>query len=183
MPALRHFVADHPRDWDFYIHALTYAHSFQPHFSRSITPFQLVLLQPPADCGDPRTIIGHAATRNSPPLEALVKIDAPHGTHPPRRFAGPLQAQFRQPPSPYYLHQEARLLRLPHRRLEVLGRTTPQARHRRHRYLPRHRSVCPHARDSARRWLQRGRVTLPHLFGPSVDPQRLRKHAAHNDRR
>ena len=47
LAALRTYVADHPRDWDLYTDALTYAYNCQPHTSTSIAPFELVLSKPP----------------------------------------------------------------------------------------------------------------------------------------
>ena len=47
LAALRTYVADHPRDWDLYTDALTYAYNCQPHTSTSIAPFDLVLSKPP----------------------------------------------------------------------------------------------------------------------------------------
>ena len=47
LAALRAYVADHPRDWDLYSSALTYAYNTQPQTSTSIAPFELVLSKPP----------------------------------------------------------------------------------------------------------------------------------------
>ena len=47
LAALRTYVADHPRDWDLYTDALTYAYNCQPHTSTSVAPFELVLSKPP----------------------------------------------------------------------------------------------------------------------------------------
>ena len=45
--AIRHYVSDHPHDWDLFTDALTYACNTQPHDSTSIAPFELVLSRPP----------------------------------------------------------------------------------------------------------------------------------------
>ena len=45
--ALRHYISDHPREWDLYVDALTYAYNCQPHSSTKIAPFELVLSNPP----------------------------------------------------------------------------------------------------------------------------------------
>ena len=47
LAALRTYVADHPRDWDLYTDALTFAYNCQPHSSTDVAPFDLVLSKPP----------------------------------------------------------------------------------------------------------------------------------------
>ena len=49
--ALRHYITDHPRDWDLYADVLTYAYNCQPHSSSQIAPFELVLSNPPGPPG------------------------------------------------------------------------------------------------------------------------------------
>ena len=49
--ALRHFVSDHPREWDLYAGPLTYAYNSQPHSSTQVAPFELVLSNPPGPPG------------------------------------------------------------------------------------------------------------------------------------
>ena len=44
---LRHYVAEHPRDWDLFSDALTYAYKTQAHASTMLAPFELVLSRPP----------------------------------------------------------------------------------------------------------------------------------------
>lgn len=40
---LRHYVAEHMRDWDIYVQPLTYVYKTKAHSSRDLTPFSLVL--------------------------------------------------------------------------------------------------------------------------------------------
>ena len=47
LSSLRHYVAEHPRDWDFFSDALTYAYNTQAHASTMLAPFELVLSLPP----------------------------------------------------------------------------------------------------------------------------------------
>ena len=47
LAALRHFVADHPKEWDLFSDALTYAYNTQSHASTGLAPFELVLSKPP----------------------------------------------------------------------------------------------------------------------------------------
>ena len=47
LSALRHYVAEHPRDWDLFSDALTYAYNTQAHASTMLAPFELVLSRPP----------------------------------------------------------------------------------------------------------------------------------------
>ena len=49
--ALRHYIADHPQDWDLYAETLTFAYNTQPHTSTGIAPFELVLSNPPGPPG------------------------------------------------------------------------------------------------------------------------------------
>ena len=48
LAAIRHYVADHPKDWDLFTDALTFAYNTQVHTSTGCTPFELVLARPPA---------------------------------------------------------------------------------------------------------------------------------------
>ena len=48
LASLRHYVADHPKDWDLFSDALTYAYKTQAHESTSVAPSELVLSRPPA---------------------------------------------------------------------------------------------------------------------------------------
>ena len=45
--ALRSYVADHPKDWDLYTDAITYAYNTQVHRDTSLSPFELVLSRIP----------------------------------------------------------------------------------------------------------------------------------------
>ena len=45
--AIRSYLADHPKDWDLYSSALTFAYNCQPHSSTALAPFELVLSRPP----------------------------------------------------------------------------------------------------------------------------------------
>ncbi len=45
--AIKSYLDDHPKDWDLYTPALTYAYNCQPHSSTSLAPFELVLSRPP----------------------------------------------------------------------------------------------------------------------------------------
>ena len=49
--ALRHYITDHPREWDTYADAVTYAYNCQPHTSTKLAPFSLVLSNPPGPTG------------------------------------------------------------------------------------------------------------------------------------
>ena len=44
---IRSYLADHPRDWDLYTGALTFAYNCQPHSTTALAPFELVLSRPP----------------------------------------------------------------------------------------------------------------------------------------
>ena len=44
---LKHYVAEHQRDWDQYIYPLTYAYNMQVHKSTGTSPFNLVLTRHP----------------------------------------------------------------------------------------------------------------------------------------
>ena len=48
LASLRHYVAEHAKDWDLFSDALTYAYNTQAHESTSVAPFELVLSRPPA---------------------------------------------------------------------------------------------------------------------------------------
>lgn len=45
--ALRHYVSDHPKEWDLFTDALTYAYNTQIHRATKYAPFELVLARPP----------------------------------------------------------------------------------------------------------------------------------------
>ena len=47
LSALRHYVLDHPRDWDEFTPALTYAYNTQIHRITGFSPFELTLSRPP----------------------------------------------------------------------------------------------------------------------------------------
>ena len=47
LAALRHYISDHPKDWDLFTDALTFAYNTQVHTSTDCTPFELVLARPP----------------------------------------------------------------------------------------------------------------------------------------
>ena len=67
LSALRAYVNDHPKDWDLYTSALTYAYNTQPQTSTSMAPFDLVLSKPP----------GPLAT-SLPPTEYNGRLDFKH---------------------------------------------------------------------------------------------------------
>ena len=48
LASLRHYVSEHPKDWDLFSDALTYAYNTQALESTSVAPFELVLSRPPA---------------------------------------------------------------------------------------------------------------------------------------
>ena len=49
LSSLRHYIADHPQEWDLYTDALVYAYNTQVHSSTKCAPFELVLSRrPPA---------------------------------------------------------------------------------------------------------------------------------------
>ena len=45
--ALRHYVADHPKEWDLFTDALTFAYNTQVHSTTGLSPFELVLSRRP----------------------------------------------------------------------------------------------------------------------------------------
>ena len=45
--ALRHYVADHPKEWDLFTDALTFAYNTQVHSTTGLSPFELVLSSRP----------------------------------------------------------------------------------------------------------------------------------------
>ena len=45
--ALRHYTEEHPKDWDLFTDALTYAYNTQVHRTTSFAPFELVLSRTP----------------------------------------------------------------------------------------------------------------------------------------
>lgn len=47
LSALRSYLGDHPRDWDEFTSALTYAYNTQVHKTTGLAPFELVLSRPP----------------------------------------------------------------------------------------------------------------------------------------
>ena len=47
LASLRDYVAEHPKDWDLFSDALTYAYKTQAHESTSVAPFELVLSRTP----------------------------------------------------------------------------------------------------------------------------------------
>ena len=47
LSALRTYIGDHPKDWDLYSSAITFAYNCQPQSSTDIAPFDLVLSLPP----------------------------------------------------------------------------------------------------------------------------------------
>jgi hypothetical protein len=63
--AMRHFIADHPRDWDLYSDAVTFAYNTQPHSSTKVAPFELVLSNPPGPPG----LLPDPLKRELPPAE------------------------------------------------------------------------------------------------------------------
>ena len=44
---LRHYVSEHQRDWDDYVHLLTYAYNMQVHKSTGKTPFDIIFTRHP----------------------------------------------------------------------------------------------------------------------------------------
>ena len=49
LSALRTYIADHPKDWDLYTDAITYAYNCKPQTSTSVAQFDLVLSRPPPE--------------------------------------------------------------------------------------------------------------------------------------
>ena len=47
LAVLRHYVAEHPKDWYLFTDALTYAYNTQTHSTTKLSPFELVLSRPP----------------------------------------------------------------------------------------------------------------------------------------
>ena len=47
LSSLRHYVAEHPKDWDLFSDALTYAYNTHAYQSTSVAPVELVLSRPP----------------------------------------------------------------------------------------------------------------------------------------
>ena len=102
--ALRHYLADHPKDWDLFTDALTFAYNTQVHRSAGISPFELVLsrrprtlsLQAEPDISAVKTAreyhakwksslsaLMNTASRNLAKLQARYKPDMDKRTHPP----------------------------------------------------------------------------------------------------
>lgn len=48
LAALRHYVADHPKEWDLFTDALTYAYNTQVHRTTKLAPFELVISRAPS---------------------------------------------------------------------------------------------------------------------------------------
>lgn len=48
LSSLRHYVVDHPRDWDSFSYTVTYAYNTQTHRLMNIAHFELVLSKRPA---------------------------------------------------------------------------------------------------------------------------------------
>ncbi|CDF39905.1 unnamed protein product [Chondrus crispus] len=64
---LRHYVAEHQRDWDEYIQPLTFAYNTQVHRSTETTPFDLVLTRPPSGLALPGTVPQDAVSNTEDP--------------------------------------------------------------------------------------------------------------------
>ena len=47
LKALRHYVGEHPKDWDLFSDTLTFPYNAQVHTSTKLVPFELVLSRPP----------------------------------------------------------------------------------------------------------------------------------------
>ena len=47
LTALRHYTAEHPKDWDLFTDALTYAYNTQVHSTTQVAPFELVVSRKP----------------------------------------------------------------------------------------------------------------------------------------
>eukprot|EP00171_Calliarthron_tuberculosum_P023733 IDg23733t1 len=47
LSSLRRFIADHPKDWDIYTDALTYAYNTQAHSSTGYAPMELTISRLP----------------------------------------------------------------------------------------------------------------------------------------
>ena len=45
--ALRKYVGEHPKDWDLFSDAMTFAYNTQVHRTTNIAPFELVLARAP----------------------------------------------------------------------------------------------------------------------------------------
>ena len=99
---LRHYVADHQRNWDEFVQPLTYAYNIQVHKSTGTSPFSLVLSRQPSSLPavdststafptdtdamrSPETTLDHS--------QALPGTHRPYGHH-SLRGTSPLQARF-----------------------------------------------------------------------------------------
>ena len=47
LSAIRHYVGDHPKEWDLFTDALTFAYNTQTHATTGLSPFELILSKPP----------------------------------------------------------------------------------------------------------------------------------------
>lgn len=47
LAALKKYTEEHPKDWDLYVHGITYAYNNQVHTSTGVAPFELVLSRQP----------------------------------------------------------------------------------------------------------------------------------------
>ncbi len=46
LASLRHYVADHPKEWDLYAETVAFAYSTQVHATTTLTPFDIVVSRP-----------------------------------------------------------------------------------------------------------------------------------------
>ncbi len=72
LDALRHYVADHPHDWDLFSDPVAFAYNTQVHRVTKFSPFELVLSRPP----------------NSLAIQAQPTIKLLHGKRPNSRRSG-----------------------------------------------------------------------------------------------
>lgn len=72
---LRHFVSDHPNDYDYYVQPLTYTYNMQVRRSTGLTPFDLVLARHPPNpiIWPPRPVLSN----NRPKRTARAVKDEP----------------------------------------------------------------------------------------------------------
>ncbi len=46
LASLRHFVADHPKEWDLYAETVAFGYNTQAHATTTLTPFDMVVSRP-----------------------------------------------------------------------------------------------------------------------------------------
>lgn len=63
--ATRHFIADHPIDWNIYAEPVTFIYNCQLHPSKKMAPFELVISNPQG----PPSMLADPSARDVPAAE------------------------------------------------------------------------------------------------------------------